>query len=401
VLANPPYVRKENIPAAVKPTLLENYGDAITGRSDLYCSFYARGVELLRDGGMHVFVCSNSWLDAGYGADLQRFLLKHCRVLRVVDSAVEKQFSTANVNTIVSVLQRAKQIGNPICVFSLLRGPFDLAIENNGLRTDVAIAQDALRAGGESDGAYVGDKWGGKYLRAPESYKLVFGAHADRFAPLSSLATIDGYIHDNNTGDDYTKQPVLWTVKDASTIRITPQSDCVQRIGVKPSGNSRQLAPILFPRTFGTRHLVLWCVEPTLGKEFYKITPHDAQSVASIVMQLNSTLGVLQREILGIKGLGGGAIKFAAADVGQYLIAPNLCLDPTDRLVRMFAKRPILDFPMELSQGDRRELDAVIFDHLGVSQEIRERVYEETEELVEARRGKARSVLRPYTVRNR
>lgn len=68
-LANPPYVRQELI-GPTKSTLLLRYPDAMTGKSDLYCAFYARALEVLKTGGMHVFVCSNSWLDVGYGGKL-------------------------------------------------------------------------------------------------------------------------------------------------------------------------------------------------------------------------------------------------------------------------------------------------------------------------------------------
>lgn len=75
VVANPPYVRQEKI-GPNKDELKKEYASAVTARSDLYCFFYARALQMLRDGGMHVFVCSNSWLDVGYGAKLQEYLLK-------------------------------------------------------------------------------------------------------------------------------------------------------------------------------------------------------------------------------------------------------------------------------------------------------------------------------------
>jgi len=86
--------------------------------------------------------------------------------------------------------------------------------------------------------------------------------------------------------------------------------------GVKQEGNSSLKAPILFPRTFGERHMVLWNVDGVYGKEFYKIIPASAGEELSIVAQLNSTLGILQRELLGLVNLGDGAIKFSANDVG-------------------------------------------------------------------------------------
>ena len=67
VIANPPYVRQEKIkPASYKSDLLKAFSSGVVSRSDLYCYFYVRALQLLTDGGIHVFVCSNSWLDVGY-----------------------------------------------------------------------------------------------------------------------------------------------------------------------------------------------------------------------------------------------------------------------------------------------------------------------------------------------
>ena len=69
VISSPPHLRHQCIENKTDLVLL--YGEAVTPRSDLYCYFYARGLQLLRDGGMHVFACSSGWLDTGYGAKLQ------------------------------------------------------------------------------------------------------------------------------------------------------------------------------------------------------------------------------------------------------------------------------------------------------------------------------------------
>ncbi len=60
VLANPPYVRQELIKKQ-KPTLKAVYPAIYTGTADLYCYFYARALQLLRPGGMLVFISSNKW----------------------------------------------------------------------------------------------------------------------------------------------------------------------------------------------------------------------------------------------------------------------------------------------------------------------------------------------------
>ena len=73
-VANPPYVRFQKITSNYKRRLKPLYSQATNGKSDLYCYFYARALELLGEDGMQVIVCSNSWLDVGYGAKLQEYL---------------------------------------------------------------------------------------------------------------------------------------------------------------------------------------------------------------------------------------------------------------------------------------------------------------------------------------
>ncbi len=393
VLGNPPYVRKEEILVHLKPILKKNFGDAITGRSDLYCSFYARGLQLLRKNGMHVFVCSNSWLDAGYGAPLQEYILKKADVCAIYDSAIEKQFSTAEVNTIISVLR--KKIGDNIdpimAEFVQFKAPFISASVPAG-STVTRLSQPDLRKAGSANGVYIGNKWGGKYLRAPAIYKKVFSEFAAKFEPLSKLATLVGYIHDNSTGDDWPVKPLIWTIKSAKTIRMTPKSKGVEQIGVSTTGNSTTFAPILFARTYGTRHLVVLAESPVLGKEFYKIIPKDKANIDSIAIQLNSTLGMLQREILGMCGLGGGAVKFATDDVAQFAIVPKLNLAPHADVISRFFSREILDFDKDLQMEDRRMIDDILFDYLGLNSTDRAEIYRATFELINSRQTKSNTV---------
>jgi type I restriction-modification system DNA methylase subunit len=185
IVANPPYVRQELIDPKVKPKLLERYRDAAVGRSDLYVYFYVRALQLIKSGGMHVFVCSNSWLDVGFGGKLQEYLLKHAHIQAIYDSALERQFASADVNTIISVMQKLRGLDSPVQVgdtlssdrnvratrFVRLNAPFEQAVADSQYqRVIVRSAADLWQAGLSEQGDYEGDKWGGKYLRAPDIY---------------------------------------------------------------------------------------------------------------------------------------------------------------------------------------------------------------------------------------
>ena len=140
----------------------------------------------------------------------------------------------------------------------------------------------------------------GKYLRAPDIYHLIVRKGAPVLTKLVQVADIQGYIHDNNTGAEFPQVDFLKSVKNADTIHIGRNSPGVIRYGVKKDGNSRLVASILFPRTFGSRHIIVWNPDGVFGKEFYKVIIDSPDLAMSVAAQLNSTFGILQREILGL-----------------------------------------------------------------------------------------------------
>jgi len=84
VIANPPYVRQEKI-KHVKAALKAAYPQVYNGVADLYVYFYARGLDLLRPGGVLAYISSNKFMRAGYGEKLRKFLVKETTLETIVD----------------------------------------------------------------------------------------------------------------------------------------------------------------------------------------------------------------------------------------------------------------------------------------------------------------------------
>ncbi|NLN91702.1 MAG: N-6 DNA methylase [Candidatus Hydrogenedens sp.] len=84
VLANPPYVRQEQI-SEEKARLKEVFPEVYSGKADLFCFFYARAVEMLKPGGMFVFISPNKWFKAGYGSGLRTLMKNTCEVRQIID----------------------------------------------------------------------------------------------------------------------------------------------------------------------------------------------------------------------------------------------------------------------------------------------------------------------------
>ncbi len=215
IIGNPPYVRQEKIEdpvgnvkdkkeykkylqEMVKIDFPNDFSPKvkINAKSDLYTYFYIRGLRLLNSDGIHTFICSNSWLDVGYGVWLQDFLLRRCSVELIIDNHAKRSFEAADVNTIISIIHAPKKKidENHLVKFVAFKKPFEEAIftenllqmenakqvKNNETFRVYPITTKELRESGteyESEtqkqmklGKYVGDKWGGKYLRAPDIF---------------------------------------------------------------------------------------------------------------------------------------------------------------------------------------------------------------------------------------
>ncbi len=83
VIANPPYVRHEEI-KQFKPAFKRTF-ECFTGTADLFVFFYERSVKLLRDGGAMALITSNKYYRAGYGEKLRGFLARELTLQQLVD----------------------------------------------------------------------------------------------------------------------------------------------------------------------------------------------------------------------------------------------------------------------------------------------------------------------------
>ena len=258
VIGNPPYVRQEsiadpNIPREAVTTenkkgykaklarsvyqafphffgyrrerdiRLDNPSPAVShkldAKSDLYIYFYFHGLSLLNPKGAFCFITSNSWLDAGYGKDLQEFTLKHCHIKQIIDNEARRSFASADVNTVICLLSapdEKRQWGlDQTTRFVMFKIPFEgildavifYEIETAPERLIkqehrvFPIPQGDLLEGGSDDttpqAKYTGDKWGGKYLRAPDIYWTILSKGKKLIQQLSTYFDGERYL---NTG---------------------------------------------------------------------------------------------------------------------------------------------------------------------------------------------------------
>ena len=115
VIGNPPYVQLQNNGGKLA-SLYENFSfDTFTRTGDIYCLFYERGYQLLKDRGHLCFITSNKWMRAGYGEKTRRFLATKTNPKLLVDFAGLKLFESATVDTNILLYARESNAGSTVC----------------------------------------------------------------------------------------------------------------------------------------------------------------------------------------------------------------------------------------------------------------------------------------------
>ena len=489
VIGNPPYVRQEairdprqtsaNVTAADKRAykaklarsvyaawpktfgydwVTDQAKTKIGGRSDLYIYFYLHGISLLNDRGAFCFITSNSWLDVGYGAELQDFLLTRGRVSLILDNQARRSFSNADVNTIIALLGAAHDAPSPRAAsldhtarFVMLTVPFEEALSaviwqevaEADRRTTTAefrvrpISQRELRQSGmdPDKDKYTGDKWGGKYLRAPDIYWAILEKAGDKLVRLGDVADVrrgittganEFFFLDRSTVEKWGierrfLQPVLVSPTQQKSVIVQPdklQSSVFMcheakralrgtaaleyiRWGESRDFNRRRTCAararwwdlgVRDPSPLNCNYQVNEVMRFYIGSQpflvsdnFQEVHPHV--SAKALALACNSSVCQLDVNIRGRSNFGGGLLKVQTSETADLMVP-----DPRRIPDEAYAKLDTLASNLGLQHDDRQLIDQIVFEALGLTLDERDAVYEELFGLVETRLAKAHSV---------
>lgn len=231
VIGNPPYVQHTRIspPNNQDPTkkqkidyirqiqaiARQDWGDRIEfhGQADYLEYFFLRGLKSLRPDGFLCFITSSTWLDGELGYDLRTFLVNNALIVKFLDTIVHKSFTQAQINTVITVLQRLPLKTNPLenlvqfCLFKIpfpdiLKPPIFTEIDQIRETRDLEWGQISTvpQAALGSNGDYGRDqklfalqnRWGMQFLKYYGPFMQVFNRDDihKRFVPLESIATL-------------------------------------------------------------------------------------------------------------------------------------------------------------------------------------------------------------------
>ena len=524
VIGNPPYVRQENIcnPSLARDAVTKENKQAykaklansvyqafpqffgykpatghvaykLDGKSDLYIYFYFYALSLLNSKGAFCFITSNSWLDVGYGAELQEFLLKHCHVKMILDNQVQRSFYQADVNTVIVLFSSPDETREwgleQTARFVMFKQPFENVLSSSVFQEIAAtnerrtmptfrihpISQRAiLTAGCEEqnvDGVkqsvknkihsadkaqgplikierYLGDKWGGKYLRAPDIYWTILKKGQGKLVRLGDIADVRFGIKTGANEFFYLNEARIrkWGIekeflksvikspreckrilidpkdlkykifmchKDKKDLNGTSALEYIkwgesQRFHNRPSCAGRakwwdlgMQGPFDFVvlrfRDKRNWNPINETSSLLAGDIMFVGTWHDRSSVTTNNALANSTLSVLISEIYGRVNLGDGLLTTYGPEIliFDFIKASEFNKAQNQKIfekMEALGKREVKSILDEVKQLDRRSLDNIILDVLDLTQGEKDAAYEAVIYLVESRLKKAESL---------
>ena len=369
-----------------------------------------------------------------YGAPLQKYLLDNTIGVVICHSEAEREFESADINTIVSILHNGTPDADShirFLTFKTFIGDPNIENRRERTRTYTELAQAGTR-----ENKYAGDKWGGKYLRAPDIYWTILEKGKDKLVRLGDIAEVRrGFttganeffyldaerIQEWGIEAEFLK-PVIKSPRECKSIRVDPSQlqfklfmcnmDKAALAGTaaleyiewgesqgyhqRPSCRGRtrwwdlgerQIPLLSFNYLISSTARTLYAQDGCYTSDNFQEIHTDSDLILPLCASLNSSLFQLMVNIAGRSNFGGGLLK-----IQTYEVSELLCLDPKtfafeNKEIFTSAAWEMLD-----PSDHRRALDAIIFDALGLTQGERDGVYEAVVNLVESRLRKARSL---------
>jgi hypothetical protein len=556
VIGNPPYVRQEKIAPPNeneedykhKPSewkkLKKEYKEKLQnmvvnlygkefkpdGKADLYVYFYFKALSLLNRNGTLSFITSNSFLDVDFGKTLQEFLLKRTKIHSINDNQSKRSFKEADVNTVIVFTSApTDKIGEKenlenTARFVMWKVPFSDLVNSkkfedylkfvyslepkveDGDLTELSenvvnreafrvfpIKQKDLLRDGTKSGKYSGNKWGGKFLRAPDIFFTILRKGKGKLVRLGDIAEVKRgfttganeffYVEDvtekigskeieriENLGEisgideikerglrvvkpskwkkndkDYKLfliekeflKPVIKSPRELKTI-VVREEDLKYRVFMcnrsreelsktfaldyirwgeeqefhkRPTCRSRkewwslpEKCAFIVSKRFIDEDFSFF-VNPSnffVGDTFFIIESNKGKNW-SIALFLNSSICFLFLECFGRKNMGEGVLLIYGTEIKPVPVLPEIKAQHLRGILKEKIKYPIfteLGFdpnkPIREQEPnplpDRKALDDIVFDALGLTEEERKEVYYAVAELVQNRLKKARSV---------
>lgn len=409
VIGNPPYLESRN--KAFSDEMKTNNLHATQQRwpklstyftrgCDLLVYFYELSIYLLKENGINAFITQNSWLDTEYGKGFQSFLTKTVNVLGIIDSDY-KYFDSSegpNINTIITFFKKSQNKSNKL-IFARCKANFNSISfclnEMDKYDNSVAIYKEFSL----NDEKIQKLKWGlllytdeyifsminklfkkGKFIDIFQNVKFGQGLNLPKsFIVNSDFCTLYKIPKDNLI--PFFSKTSTFNIIRTNTFLINDIKiddklrQIIKRHGLcafNPQKTTKAFPILSMPRGIAGKH---FCAINNINaySDSY-VDLYDKNNILSeeqkfnLWCYFNSTVFWLIREISGRKNLGGGMLKAEAVDLNYF---PNYFefnnYKEIKTIFNKLSNREVFNALIELNTEEHKQIDDIVFSHLGIN----------------------------------
>lgn len=115
VIGNPPYRQLQDNDGELADLYAPCGYETFNRGGDIYCLFYERGNQLLKENGSLCFITSNKWMRTGYGKELRNYLVKNTNPSIIVYFGGVQVFESANIDTQILLFTKSNYTNRTQC----------------------------------------------------------------------------------------------------------------------------------------------------------------------------------------------------------------------------------------------------------------------------------------------
>ena len=136
VIGNPPYIPLQNNSGLLAKRYEHCAYMTFARTGDIYCLFYERGLEMLKNNGILCCITSNKWMRAGYGEKIRSFFARQSNPKLLIDFAGIKVFESATVDTNILLCSKEENAKATLCAIMNKTGHKNLSlfVQQQGVR---------------------------------------------------------------------------------------------------------------------------------------------------------------------------------------------------------------------------------------------------------------------------
>lgn len=439
IVGNPPYVARHNFDdiGAVIDRYKDKYG--FSRQSDLYVYVLVRATEFLKPGGKLAVILSNSWLNREYGKEVREFLLNNF-YLKGIIGFQEKVFD----DLVNSVCVLAEKRENTIQMPAKNEVQFTKIKNKEAVQSGMSIdnvQRSSLRAAEIPQQKLMPDEHWDTFLGTPKAFEKIktngqfvpLGSFVD---PMIGVQTLhkDFYVlteadcREHNIEKTYLRpfayspsninkrkvtadecdHYLFWCSDSRSELTDTNALAYIERAenqkiekrysdktydglhnktriknasrepwyNVTGEARRRLPADILLPRRVYASYTAVWNPEEVIPNEnFIALSVRNETDTKPLLAYLNSSLGELSLRWTGhVYGGGVCDLNVSSASEIQTLDIGHLNTSQRSKLVSAFDRF--------VKNGNRNNLDNIVYDILGFDRDVRQQIKEALESAI-------------------